>query len=94
VTVSNAQQNKNIHSGPYEGNHCLREKVHIWLGSLHAADFIYWLCDDCVFVCLPENVACVHVGKSEDHFLFFLVIMVDEKFFGKNRCILGICFFI
>jgi len=26
------------------------------------------------FVCLSENVACVHVGKSEDQFLFFLVI--------------------
>jgi len=26
------------------------------------------------FICLSENVACVHVGKREDHFLFFLVI--------------------
>jgi len=26
------------------------------------------------FVFLSENVACVRVGKSEDHFLFFLVI--------------------
>jgi len=23
------------------------------------------------FLCLSENVACVRVGKSEDHFLFF-----------------------
>jgi len=44
------------------------------------------------FVCLSENVACVHAGKSEDHFLFFLVIhqkMVDETFFGKNGRSLG-----
>jgi len=27
-----------------------------------------------IFVCLSENVARVHVGKSEVHFLFFLVI--------------------
>jgi len=26
------------------------------------------------FVCFSENLACVHVGKNEDHFLFFLVI--------------------
>jgi len=26
------------------------------------------------FVCLSENVACVHAGKTEDHFLFFMVI--------------------
>ena len=32
-----------------QGNPALREKVHIWLGSLHAANYIYCLCDDCFF---------------------------------------------
>ena len=54
------------------GNPCLREKIHIWLGSLHVAYFIYCFYDEffCSFI---KNVACVHVGKSEDHFLFSLV---------------------
>jgi len=63
------------------GNPCLIE-----------ADFINWLCDDCSFVCLSENVACVRVGKSEDHFIFFLVIhqkWLMKSFFGKNGRILG-----
>jgi len=36
------------------------------------------------FICLSENVACVRVGKSEDHFLFLFghsLKLVDEKFF-------------
>jgi len=33
-------KDKNSHSGPYAGQP-LREKVHIWLGSLHAVDFIF-----------------------------------------------------
>jgi len=33
-------------------------------------------------VCLSENVACVCVGKSEDHFLFFLVI--HQKWLMKS----------
>jgi len=41
------------------------------------------------FICLSENVTCVHVGKSEDHFFSWSFIkMVDKKFFGKNGCIL------
>jgi len=42
-------KDKNSHSGPYAGQP-LREKVHIWLGSLPAANFIYCLCDDSLFV--------------------------------------------
>ena len=57
-----------------QANPGLKEKVHIREGSLHAANYIYCLCDDCFFVCLSENVACVRVRKSEDHFLFFLVV--------------------
>ena len=34
------------------------------------------------FLWLSENVACVDVGKSEDHFLFFLVI--HKKWFMKS----------
>jgi len=33
-------------------------------------------------ICLSENVACVRVGKSEDHFLFFLVI--HQKWLMKS----------
>jgi len=61
---------KNSHSGPYT-RQPLKEKVHIWLGSLHAADFIYCLCDDSLFDRSSENLACERVGKSEDHFIFF-----------------------
>jgi len=39
---------------------------------LHEADFIYCLCDDFFFRLFIRN--CVDVGKSEDQFLFFLVI--------------------
>jgi len=42
-------KDKNSHSGPYAGQP-LREKVHIWLGSLHTANSIYCLCDDSLFV--------------------------------------------
>jgi len=44
------------------------------------------------FICLSENVACARVGKSEDHFLFFLVIhqkWLMKSFFSKNGRILG-----
>ena len=63
-------KDKNSHSGPY-ARQPQREKVHIWLGSLHAADFIYCLCDDSLFDRLSKNLACERVGKSEDHFIFF-----------------------
>jgi len=66
--------------------------VHIWLGSLHAADFIYCLCDGSLFVRVSENVACVRVGKSEDHFIFFLVIhqqRLMKSIFVENEHILG-----
>ena len=63
-------KDKNSHSEPYT-RQPLKEKVHIWLGSLHAADFIYCLCDDSLFDRSSENLACERVGKSEDHFIFF-----------------------
>jgi len=85
-------KDKNSHSELYEGNHCLREKVHIWLRGLHAADLIYCLCDDCFFCFLSENVAsCVHVGKKwRPVFIFHghSSKMVDEKFFVKKGCVL------
>jgi len=62
-------KNKNSHSGPYAGQP-LKEKVHIWLGSLHAADLIHRLCDDSLCVHLSENLACIRVGKSENHFIY------------------------
>jgi len=41
------------------------------------------------FFCLSENVACVHVGKSEDHLLFLLVIhqnwLMKSFFVFKGR---------
>jgi len=74
-------KDKNSHSGPCAGQPCLREKVHIWLGSLHVADFIYCLCGDCFFICLSENVACVRVGKSEDNFFGHSLKLVDKKFY-------------
>jgi len=53
-------KDKNSHSGPCKGNHCLKEKVHIWLGSLHAADFIYCLCDD-FFLFVYQKMMCVYM---------------------------------
>jgi len=72
-----------------QGNPCLREKVHIWLGSLPVAiSFIVFVM---TFICsFIKNVACVRVGKSEDHFFFgHSPKLVDKKFFGKNGHILG-----
>ena len=51
-------KDKNSHSGPHT-EQTLREKVHIWLGSLHAANFIYCLCDDSLFV--YQKILCVYV---------------------------------
>jgi len=82
-------KDKNSHSGPYTGQP-LREKVHIWLGSLHAANSIYCLCDDSLFV--YQKILCVCVGKSEDHFRFFLVIhqqSLMKSIFVENGRILG-----
>jgi len=79
-------KDKNSHSEPYAGQP-LREKVHIWLGSLHAVDFIHCLCDDSLHVRLSENLVCIRVGKSEDHIIYIYIYfghsptMVDEKYF-------------
>jgi len=54
-------KDKNSHSGPYEGNHYLREKVHIRVGSLHAADFIYCLCDGCLFSFVYQKMLGVYM---------------------------------
>jgi len=62
----------------------LREKVHIWLRSLHAADFIYYLCDDPLFVCISENLACVRGGKSEDHFIYIFFFVIHQQWLMKN----------
>jgi len=51
-------RDKNNHSGPCTGQP-LREKVYIWLGSLHAANFVYCLSDDSLFV--YQKILCVYV---------------------------------
>jgi len=74
-------KDKNSHSGPYAGQP-LREKVHIWLGSLHAANFIYCLCDDSLFV--YQKILCVYVlekVKTILHFFSHSPTIVDEKYF-------------
>jgi len=87
-------KDKNSHSGPYAGQP-LREKVHVWLGSLHAVDFIHCLCDDSLYVRLSENLACIRVGKSEDHFIYIYVFLVIHQqwlmksIFVSNGRILG-----
>ena len=59
---------KNSHLGPYTGQP-LREKVHIWLGNLHAANFIYCLCDDSLFV--YQKILCVYVLEKVKIILHF-----------------------
>jgi len=68
ATVNNVQK-KNSHLGPYTGQP-LREKVHIWLGSLHVANFIYCLCDDSLFV-YYQKILCVYVLEKVKTFLHF-----------------------
>jgi len=64
-------KDKNSHSGPCAGQPCLREKVHIWLGSLHVADFIYCLCGDC-FLYVYQKMLRVYVLEKVK--TIFLVI--------------------
>ena len=74
-------KDKNSHSGPYTVQP-LREKVHIWLESLHAANFIYCLCDDSLFV--YQKILCVYVlekVKTILHSFSHLPTIVDEKYF-------------
>jgi len=78
-----AMHNKDMngHSGPYVGQP-LREKVDIWLGSLHAANFIYCLCDYSLFV--YQKILLVYVlekVKTILHFFSHSPTMVDEKYF-------------
>ena len=71
-------KDKNSQSGPYAG-----QKVHIWLGSLHAANFIYCLCDYSLFV--YQKILCVYVlekVKTILHFFSHSPTIVDEKYFG------------
>jgi len=87
------RKDKNSHSGPCTGQP-LREKVHIWLGSLHAAvactqlvtlytaNFIYCLCDDSLFV--YQKILCVYVLKKVKTILNFFShspTIVDEMYF-------------
>ena len=76
-------KDKNSHSGPYTGQP-LREKVHIWLGSLHAANFIYCLCDDCLFI--YQKILCVYVlekVKTVLHFFSHSPTIIDKYFCWK-----------
>jgi len=62
------------------------------VGSLHAADFNICLYVDSLYVLLSENHTCVRVGKSEDHFILFLVIhqqWLMQSIFVENGRILG-----
>jgi len=82
-------KDKNSHSGPYTGQP-LREKVHIWLGSLHAASFICCLCDDSLFV--YQKILCVYVLEKVKTIFHFLVIhqqSLMKSIFVENGCILG-----
>jgi len=67
VTVSNAQRQEQSF-WPYAGQP-LREKVHIQLGSLHAANFIYCICDDSLFV--YQKILCVYVLEKVKTTLHF-----------------------
>jgi len=74
-------KDKSGHSGPYTGKP-LREKVHIWLGSLHAANFIYCLCDDSLFA--YQKILCVYLlekVKTILHFFSHSPKIIDEKYF-------------
>ena len=53
-----------------QSNPCLREKVHIWQGSLHVADFIYCLCDE-FFVRLSKMLRAYMLEKRRPYFYFF-----------------------
>jgi len=70
-------KDKNNHSGPYVGQP-LREKVNIWLGSLHAA----CLCDDSLFV-YQKILRVYKLDKANTilHFFSQSRTMVDEKYF-------------
>jgi len=76
-------KDKNSHSGPCAGQP-LREKVHIWLRSLHAVDFIHCLCDESLYVRLSENLACIRVGKSEDHFIYMYILVIHQQWLMKS----------
>jgi len=73
ATVSNAQQRQE------QSFRTLREKVHIWLGSLHAANFIYCLCDDSLFV--YQKILHVYGLKTIFNFFSHAPTIVDEKYF-------------
>ena len=74
-------KDKNSRSGPCTGQP-LREKVHIWLGSLPAANFIYCLCDDSLFV--YQKILCVYVLEKVKTFYTFFShspTIIGEKYF-------------
>jgi len=70
-------KDKNSHSGPYAGQP-LREKVHIWLGSLHAVDFNHCLRDDSLYVRYQKILRVYVLEKVKTilyiYIYFFLVI--------------------
>jgi len=82
-------KDKNSHSGPC-GGQPLREKVHIWLGSLHAVDFIHCpLMTVCMFV--YQKILRVYVLEKVKIILYIYIYiffflghsptMVNEKYF-------------
>ena len=83
-------KDKNSHSGPYTGQP-LREKVHIWLGSLLAANFVHCLCDDSLFVYL--KILCVYVLEKVKIILHFILVIHQQSLmksiFVENGRILG-----
>ena len=67
-----------------QGNPGLREKVHIWLGSLHAAYYIYCLCDDCFFcLFIKKCCMCTCWKKWRPFFIFLGQKWFVKVFFGK-----------
>jgi len=71
-------KDKNSNSGPYAGQP-LREKVHIWLGSLHAANIIHCLCDDSLYVHLSENLHVYKLEKVTNHFIYIYIFLVSHQ---------------
>jgi len=65
------------------GNPCLREKVHICLGSLHVADFIYCLCDGFFFVRLSKMLRVYVLDKVKTIF-YFLWSLILTALFGHQ----------
>jgi len=66
-------------------NLCLREKVHIWLGSLQVADFIYCLCDDCCFLFVYQKMLGVYVLEKVKTIFFVLHQQwLMKSFLGKS----------